>query len=330
MGDDPDVKDTLARADILKMGRSMRRVMLGVLFVVFVNSVFAASASAYPFDRTLRRGVKGPDVRALQLRVAGWYGKSDQTPLGLDGHFVPATATAVRAFQKLYGLSPDGIAGPATFAVLDGLEDTNGSTLHFDWAEFTQNRNGSCPARANAYAGSFRGGMVSPQRARNNIKKLMWRLEALRAKGGNKAIGINSGFRSVSYNDCIGGARASQHMYGTAVDNRMAGTDNRTERKLAMRSQFSGIGCYSSLSHNHFDIRMDNHAYPESRHFWWPERDDHGRHLAEDGRPCWGEGSRSGARTASVNGAGSAPLLPTERVLELFEGAGEVFLNGAD
>lgn len=69
----------------------------------------------------------------------------------------------------------------------------------------------------------------------------MWRLEAVRKKGGRKSIGIISGFRSVAYNNCIAGARASQHLYGTAADNRMVGVKNRREREIAKRSQIHGI-----------------------------------------------------------------------------------------
>ncbi|MDQ4026317.1 MAG: D-Ala-D-Ala carboxypeptidase family metallohydrolase [Actinomycetota bacterium] len=160
----------------------------------------------------------------------------------------------------------------------------------------------------------------------------MWRLEALRAKVGGHPIGINSGFRSVAYNDCIGGARASQHMYGTAADNRVAEVDNRSSRELAMTSQFSGVGCYSSLSHNHLDIRVENAGSGTTQFWWWPKTDRKGRHLADDGRPCWGEVVRKGAVVArvvnvldlvaaAVPGAGS--LVPAASEIEAFEDAGE-------
>lgn len=299
----------------------MSRRLIWVLATLLVAQIVAASpAAAYTFTRTLKSGDKGPDVKVLQIRVAGWYGKADQSALVLDGSYGTATVDAVKAFQAFYGLDPDGVAGPSTFAVIDGLEDDDGSTLHFDWIEFTQNRNANCSAKANAYAGSFRGGMTAPLRTKKNVKKLMWRLEALRAKAGGNAVGINSGFRSVPYNDCIGGARLSQHMYGTAVDNRMAEVANRTERELAKATQFHGIGCYSSLSHNHFDIRLDNRDLDGGRYWWWPDRDDAGRDLADDGKPCWGEKAAEdgGTKTASTADGSSAPLLPSARLLQSF------------
>jgi zinc D-Ala-D-Ala carboxypeptidase len=313
----------------MKGNTGMRRFVLLIALVMAALVVASSPAFAYTFTRDLRPGDTGPDVKALQIRIAGWYPKADQTQLALDGDYGPTTSAAVKAFQEFYGLSPDGVAGPATFAVIDGLEDDDGSTLHFNWGEFTQNHNGNCSAKANAYAGTFKGGAVAPRRAQKNVKKVMWRLEALRAKAGDKPVGINSAFRSTSYNDCIGGARLSQHMYGTAVDNRMADISNRTERDLAKATQFSGIGCYSSLSHNHFDLRLDNRDLGDARFWWWPDRDKSGRDLADDGQPCWGETTAGQKSTASV-GDRMSPSVPTSSFLRLFSTTSEWYGGGGD
>ena len=305
-------------------------VVLGGLLLAGVPS----AASAYPFSRTLSEGKRGRDVRALQARVAGWYSTDNQTTLRLSGRFGHRTKVAVKNFQAHYGLVADGVAGPATFKRLNRLEDPDGSTAHFNYGEFDQNYNSGCSAQANAYTGTFRGGMVSPRRTRRNVRRLMWRLEAVRAKGGANPIGINSGFRSVRYNDCIGGARSSQHMYGTAADNRMARVDNHRQRKIAMRSQLSGVGCYSSQTHNHFDTRVHNRALSSSRFYWWPDVDRYGRHLDESGRPCWGETIRRTASTRTTARAaeiGAGALIPSVAEVEAFERAGEPEdLGGAD
>lgn len=306
--------------------------------------IASAPAQAYEFTHPLRQGRKGRDVRALQVRVAGWFGRGDKTRFLIDGDFGPRTMRAVRAFQRHYGLKVDGVAGPSTFKVLRRLEDKNGSTKHFDFSEFVQNRSGACSAKANAYAGTFGGGMVAPARAKRYVRRLMWRLEAVRAKGGGKPIGVNSGFRSVAYNDCIGGAGLSQHTYGTAADTRMAGVTNRHERALAKRSQFHGISCYQSSSHNHLDLRLENRNLPEGRHWWWPKRDKAGHDLDESGRPCWGEGKKAmlpsvqpSLTTAEgiLEGIESTlqawSLLPSRAEIEAFEAAGEpTDLGGAD
>jgi hypothetical protein len=270
----------------------------------------------------LAPGDAGEKVRRLQVRVAGWFpGSRAQVHFVLDGVYGEQTVSAVRAFQRHYGLRADGLAGPSTFAVLSRLTDRDGSTRHFDYSEFTQNRNRACSAQANAYAGTFKGGRAPSRRVRRNVRRVMWRLEALRAKGGAEAIGINSAFRSVAYNSCIGGAGLSQHMYGTAADNRMANVSNQLERRLAKASEFHGIGCYAALAHNHLDVRMDNRDLPGAQVWWWPDKDGRGRDLDANGRVCWGQ-KLSPTSTASLQGDTSAPWASSDE-LEAWADAGE-------
>lgn len=315
------------------MANSTSRRVLTTVAALALVGLLASPAHAYDFERPLKRGDEGPDVRALQTRIAGWFPRDDQTPMGIDGVFGRKTARAVKAFERFHGMTVNGVADGPIFAALNELEDDDGSTAHFDWSEFWQNRNPGCSAKANAYAGTFGGGAVAPSVVKTNVRRLMWRLEALRAKAGGHPIGINSGFRSVAYNDCIGGARASQHMYGTAADNRVAEVSNRTSRELAMTTQFSGVGCYSSLSHNHLDIRVENAGSGTTQFWWWPKTDSKGRHLADDGLPCWGETVRKDVTVArattavlrSVSDAlpGAGSLVPGTAEVEAFEDAGE-------
>ena len=316
------------------MANHTLRRALAVAGAALALSAVAPPALAYDFERPLRRGDEGPDVRALQTRIAGWYPRDDQTPMGIDGAFGRKTARAVKAFQRFHQMTVDGVAGDRIFDELNELEDDDGSTAHFDWSEFVQNENRGCSAKANAYAGTFEGGPVAPAVVKKNVRRLMWRLEALRAKAGGHAIGINSGYRSVAYNECIGGASASQHMYGTAADNRVADVSNRTGRELAMKTQFSGVGCYSSLSHNHLDIRVENAGSGSTQFWWWPKTDSKGRHLADDGLPCWGEvvsknvtlaRSTTAAVLRSVAAAlpGAGSVVPDGAEVEAFEDAGE-------
>ena len=67
---------------------------------------------------TLRRGDRSAAVLALQRRLRDlgyWLG-------GVSDSFGPLTEQAVTAFQKIEGLTPDGVAGPATRAALAGAE----------------------------------------------------------------------------------------------------------------------------------------------------------------------------------------------------------------
>lgn len=61
----------------------------------------------------LKLGDTGGEVRTLQILL-----QADGAPIDVDGWFGPATAAAVRAAQRKYGLVVDGIAGPKTLAVL--------------------------------------------------------------------------------------------------------------------------------------------------------------------------------------------------------------------
>lgn len=57
---------------------------------------------------TLRRGAQGELVKALQRELG----------IVADGMFGPATEHAAAAFQRAHHLKPDGIVGPATWAML--------------------------------------------------------------------------------------------------------------------------------------------------------------------------------------------------------------------
>lgn len=71
---------------------------------------------------TLRKGSKGAEVRALQkLLNALAYG------LDADGIFGKATEAAVCDFQKINGLSVDGIVGTQTWAALEGAQESTDS-----------------------------------------------------------------------------------------------------------------------------------------------------------------------------------------------------------
>ncbi len=315
----------------------MRRSVRGfvVVFVVAGLSVsgLAGSAQADGWPTRLAKGAKGENVRRLQTRVAGWYPSHDRVRFHIDGSYGEQTATAVERFEQHYGIrNPNGVATRPTFRILKRLGDDDGSTEHFSWSEFSQRSNSSCSAQANAYAGSFNGGRVSAKRTKRNVKRLMWRLEALRAKAGGQGVGINSGFRSVAYNSCIGGASASQHLYGTAADSKVVGITNDRARKIARGSQFYGISCYSNTTHNHLDLRLENSALPSAQVWYWPRIDSLGRELDDTGRPCWGETTQSAAAVASTDASGeSASLVPTAEEVRAFEEAGEpADMQGSD
>jgi zinc D-Ala-D-Ala carboxypeptidase len=210
-------------------------------------------AQAYPWSRTLQEGATGADVTELQIRVAGWAADSaSHSRVSVDGEFGAGTKAAVRRFQAAYGLGVDGNVGASTQSALNALEQSDGSTTHFDFSEFTDR-----------VSGTFNGGKVSATTVRENARRAMYKLEALRKKLGNKSITVTSGFRSIAHNADIGGASDSMHLYGTAADLVVPGVANRTVYQKAETCGFSGLERYT-VDHQHVDSRADL-----GRAWWW-------------------------------------------------------------
>lgn len=80
------------------------------------NAPIRGITSSYP-GTPLRRGSTGPNVVVLQValnRIAQNYPAIPKIP-AVDGIFGSRTEASVRAFQQIFGLTPDGIVGPATW-----------------------------------------------------------------------------------------------------------------------------------------------------------------------------------------------------------------------
>ncbi|WP_100415268.1 D-Ala-D-Ala carboxypeptidase family metallohydrolase [Mumia flava] len=193
------------------MVRSLTRIaaalalLLSTAVIGLVGTAAPASADGcYTWSRTLAQGSSGSDVRQLQIRVSGYpaYG----AVLALDGSYGPATKAAVKRFQQAYGLTADGIAGPQTYSKLYALQDNDCTPANFSYGELN---------RCNS---SWSGGAVSASTAKANALVTMWKLQALRHALGDRAIYVNSGFRSYSCNSAVGGSSNSRHLYGDAAD----------------------------------------------------------------------------------------------------------------
>ena len=82
---------------------------------IVTNAPVGGNTPSYP-GRPLRRGDAGEDVRTVQRqlnRIAVNYPAIPRSPV--NGIFDQATENAVRAFQRIFNLSPDGIVGKATW-----------------------------------------------------------------------------------------------------------------------------------------------------------------------------------------------------------------------
>jgi len=84
-------------------------LLLAVLVAFFLIKVPIKVEADSPVD-VLRNRSQGEEVVNLQMRLRdlGYFNYK------VTGHFGSATAGAVRLFQQINGLSPDGVAGPET------------------------------------------------------------------------------------------------------------------------------------------------------------------------------------------------------------------------
>ncbi|MEM6472173.1 MAG: D-Ala-D-Ala carboxypeptidase family metallohydrolase [Planctomycetota bacterium] len=103
-----------------------------------------------------------------------------------------------------------------------------------------------------------RDGTPVPSSMRSNVQELANNLQELRGTIG-KAIHINSGYRTPTYNKRVGGVSNSQHLYAKAADIRVSGMSPSQVHSqiLSMigdgKMKQGGLGLYNSFVH--YDIR---------------------------------------------------------------------------
>lgn len=86
-------------------------------------------------------------------------------------------------------------------------------------------------------------------------------LETIRTAAGNRAITINSGYRTYSHNRKIGGASASYHLYGLAADIVISGMTAEQMAKVASAAlgNKGGVGLYNGYIH--VDGRVNRYRF---------------------------------------------------------------------
>jgi zinc D-Ala-D-Ala carboxypeptidase len=228
--------------------RSVLRAMAAAPIGIGLASagVITPAAAAATGPRELRAGMAGADVRELQIRVAGWASEgARQTYLAVSGSFDAATEAAVRRFQHAHGLPVDGVVDAATHDRLAALATADGSTAHFEWAQF-----------ASPDGGGFAGGAADAAAVRENVRRLMYKLEALRHKAGGRDVVVCGGFHSTSHQDRLPGPAAGTHPGGHAADITVAGMSTYAVYRVAQTCGFSGLGSYTQ-SWLHCDSRAE-------------------------------------------------------------------------
>ena len=74
----------------------------------------------------------------------------------------------------------------------------------------------------------------------------------------NQPMIITSGYRHLAYNDTIGGAKNSPHLYGRAVDVKVAGGDALRLIGAALRHGMTGVGVKQRGEHDRRFIHLDD------------------------------------------------------------------------
>jgi zinc D-Ala-D-Ala carboxypeptidase len=233
------------------MAEHNRRTVLRALTIVPVGLAIAPSL-AIAETRELRVGMAGPEVRELQIRVAGWAADdASKVLLSISGSFDAPTEAAVRRFQQAHGLDASGVVDQATADRLTGLAAADGSTAHFDWAQFSS-PDGS----------GFAGGVADPEATKEAARRLMYKLEALRHKVGGREVEVRGGFRSAAHQASLRGPADGMHGYGGTTDITVGGLSTYAVYRVAQTCGFSGLGSYVQ-SWLHCDSRAE-HGEPWS------------------------------------------------------------------
>ena len=115
-------------------------------------------------EAVLKRGAKGPKVKKLQY---------DLGVQPADGDFGPATEKAVKKFQKLYQLKPDGMVGPNTQKMIN---KTVSISLK-DKPEYHKSVPNSDFGALSAFRVSRRGGLMNNPKQVDSIKELQKELK---------------------------------------------------------------------------------------------------------------------------------------------------------
>jgi hypothetical protein len=231
-----------------------RRTVLRALTIVSVGAglVTTQAAVAHAGPRDLRAGMSGADVRELQIRVAGWASDgSRQVSLNVSGYFDASTEAAVRRFQQAHGLPAGGVVDQATHGRLGAMATADGSTTHFEWSQF-----------ASPDGSGFAGGTVDEATVRENVRRLMYKLEALRHKLDGREVEVRDGFHSSDHRARLRGPADSTHTYGGTADIAVAGLTTYAVYQAAQSCGFSGLGSYVQ-SWLHCDSRAEyGHGAP--------------------------------------------------------------------
>lgn len=225
-------KETIAKK-MLEYNKFGKKVLPGLVKrrkveqELFLNS----SKGDVSTMQTLKVGMKGSDVRALQEALS----LREYSVGSIDGDFGNKTKTALMAFQKDAGLVQDGVYGPKTRQALEQIlvfsfkNDKNKSvSINFKVKEF------KCNDGSDKILIDRNFVETKLQGIRNHFKA---------------AITINSAYRTPSYNKKVGGSSSSYHVKGRAFDIVVKGRKPSEVAAYARSIGIKGVIEYNSFVH---------------------------------------------------------------------------------
>ncbi|MCI5605234.1 MAG: spore cortex-lytic enzyme [Clostridia bacterium] len=137
----------------------MKRIPIFIITLVLCTVLTDSNAFALS-----KIGSRGQEVTNIQSRLKSWGYYSGS----VDGVYGSKTETAVKSFQRKNGLTPDGVAGPATLAKI-GLpagQSSSSVTSSNDVTLLAMAINGE--ARGESYEGQVAVGAVILNRVRHS------------------------------------------------------------------------------------------------------------------------------------------------------------------
>jgi zinc D-Ala-D-Ala carboxypeptidase len=208
--------------------------------------------------QVLREGSRGPSVREVQLKVAGWISdRPVEVYLEVDSDFGPQTDSAVRQFQQAFGLQVDGEVGPETQGALNRISTNDGASTHFSWETMGL---GAAPAHR------------IPAETKDGLRRLMFKLEALQQKSTSDPI-LSAAFGSSGVVSCpLGGAGIRLHGLGIAADVAPRDRDLELLYQRAQTCGFSGLATSHTRTSGlvHVDSRIEDPRTGATTFAWLP------------------------------------------------------------
>ncbi len=139
----------------------MKKIYIKRIAAVMLSLIISCAFTENTVFALSKIGSTGQEVTNIQTRLKNWGYYSGS----VDGIYGTRTVSAVKEFQRKNGLTPDGVAGPATLAKI-GLPTGSSSSSSNDVTLLAMVINGE--ARGESYEGQVAVGAVVLNRVKHS------------------------------------------------------------------------------------------------------------------------------------------------------------------